>query len=160
MGSVAEDTAERIVVLDPVLDLDDAEVGGRIADDDSLDPRVDDLALAHHAGGGSGNQLSALGVHAHHVKRCAQHLLTGGGDDGVGLGVQRAAKLVSLTARNAQRLAHTGADVVAILASARSSVVAGGDDGIVLDDDGTVVLAQAGRSLRDGLGNIQIVVMF
>ena len=46
----------------------------------------------------------------------------------------------------------------AMIAATGGSIVAGGDNLVMLNDDGSVTAAQAGRPLRHRLGNVQIIV--
>ena len=158
-GSVAEDTREGVVVLDPVVGIDDAVFGGGVADDHLGNARVEDHALAHHAAVGARHQAPILGVGADHVQGSTQHLLSRRVDDGVGLGVDGAAHFVALTPGDVQLVTHAVGQVDAVLAAARGTVVARGQNDVVLDDDGAVPLAQAGATLGHGLGDIEIVVL-
>lgn len=158
-GSVAEDTREGVVVLDPVLYVDDAVFGGGVADDHLGNARVEDHALAHHAAVGARHQGAVLGIGADHVQSSAQHLVAGGVDDGVGLGVDRAAHLVALTTGNVQLVPHTVGQIDAVLASSGGTVVARGQDDVILDDDGAVTLPHTGTALGHGLGDIEVVVL-
>jgi hypothetical protein len=47
----------------------------------------------------------------------------------------------------------------AVFASSGGAVVAGGNDGIILYNDGSVALSQAGGALGNGLRDIQIIVL-
>ena len=69
------------------------------------------------------------------------------------------AQLVPLAPGYIQVGTHTEAHVVAILAPARRTVVAGRDDCIIPDNDGTEFAPQAGAALRDGLGNVKVVIV-
>jgi hypothetical protein len=60
-------------------------------------------------------------VSAYKVKGSANHIVAGSGDNGVSLGVDRAAELVSFTAGDIQFFAHAKARVAAVFASARRS---------------------------------------
>ena len=115
--SISEDTAERIVVVYPGLNVYDAEVLGVISDDDLRDTRVYYHTLAHHAAVGARHQRAILGIGADHVEGPAQHLVAGGVDDGIGLGVDRAAHFVALAAGDVQLVPHTVGKIDAVLAA-------------------------------------------
>ena len=78
---------------------------------------------------------------------------------GILLCVECPAKFVPLAGRNIQLLAQTSAFFFAVSKAHRCTVVAGSDDAVILDDDGTVFLAQAGASLGDCLGDIKVIIM-
>ena len=130
-----------------------------VAKDDGGDTGVDDHALAHHAGADVAHDGAVLRVDAGLIQRRAQHLIAGGGDDGVGFGMDRAAHLVALAAGDLQLFAHTKIQIGAVLTATGGAVVARCDDDVVLDDDGAVFFAQAGASLGDRLGDIKIIVV-
>ena len=73
--------------------------------------------------------------------------------------MDRAAHFIALTAGDLQLFTHAEIQVGTILTSAGGAVVARGDDDVVLDDDGSVFLAQAGASLGDCLGDIKVIIM-
>ena len=56
--------------------------------------------------------------------------------------MHRAAEFVSFAARNAHLLTNAGADVDTVGTPSRRTVVAGGYDDVVLDDDRAEVAAQ------------------
>ena len=84
----------------------------------------------------------------------------GGDDDGVGLGVHRTAQLVPLAAGDIVPLPQAPAQVGAILPTPGRTIVAGGNNRIVFDDDGTVIFPQAGAPLADRAGDIKIIILF
>ena len=102
-------------------------------------------------------KLAVGGAAPDEVERAADHVAPRGGDDGVGLGVDAAAELIALTARNIELLAVAVAELRAVDAAARRAVVAGGEDLVVLDDDRAVFAPQAGRAVEHRVGNVEIV---
>jgi glycine/D-amino acid oxidase-like deaminating enzyme len=52
------------------------------------------------------------------------------------------------------------AKIGAILPTAGCAVITRRDDNIIFDDNRAETLTQAGASLRDGLGNIQVIIFF
>jgi hypothetical protein len=73
--------------------------------------------------------------------------------------VNRAAKLVSLSAGDVELVSHTVIEVAAVLSAARRAVVSGRYDNVVLDDDSAVLFAQAGATLGDRLRYVKIIIM-
>lgn len=110
--------------------------------------RVDDEALAHCAGVCVRHDLSGRHIAADQVQRRADHLVTRSGNNGIHLRMHRAAEFVSFAARNAHLLTNAGADVDAVGTTSRRTVVAGGYDDVVLDDDRAKVAAQTGAGAR------------
>ena len=150
---------DRVVLIDPILHGCDGVVRGAIADDHLFDACVDDQAPAHGTAGGVLKQLAGLGVPPCQIERGAQGLAAGGGDDGVCLGMDAAAQLIPLAGGDAQLLPGTAAQIDAVAPSSGRTVISGGDDLVVLDDDGAVVPAEAGGTFQHCLSNVQIVVL-
>ena len=121
------------------------------------DARVDDEPAAHGAGGGAGNEFPGGRVLAGHVEGGPEGLAPGGGDDGVGLRVDRAAQLVPLPRRDVQGLPGSVVQVHTVLSPPGGPVVPGGDNLIALDDDGPIVPPQAGGALRHRFRNVQVL---
>ena len=105
-------------------------------------------------------ELAGLGVPSDEIERSADHIPSGSRDDCVGLGVDAPAELISLPGRNAELFAITIAELRAVDSSARCAVVTGGENFIVLHDDGAIFSAQAGRASKHSVCNVQIVVFF
>ena len=99
-----------------------------------------------------------LPITAHQVQGAAHHVPAAGGDNGVGLGVDAAAQLIPLSPGDLHGLTGAEAHVHAVLPATGRTVVAGGDDLVVLHDDRAVAPAQAGGPLQHRLGDVQIVV--
>lgn len=93
------------------------------------------------------------------VEGGAQGLAAGGGDDGVGLGVDGAAQLVPLPGWDVQRLAGAVVQIHAVAPPAGGAVVASGDDLVALDENGPIAPAQAGGAPGHRLGDVQIVIL-
>ena len=148
-----------IVVFDPVADGDGAVFLFAAADDHLVNTGVDNLALAHGAAHGVLVELT-VGFPAHKVQCGADHVPAGGGDDGVGLGVDRAAELVAFAGGDFQLLTHAAAQVRAVLATPGCAVVAGGDYLVVAHNDGAVFFAQAGGAVQHCVGNVKVVILF
>ena len=70
------------------------------------------------------------------------------------------AQLIAFAAGDLQFGTDTAAEIGAVLPSAGCTGVAGRDDGIVFDDDRTILAAQTGGTFADCLSNIKIVVVF
>ena len=104
-------------------------------------------------------QLVGAGVAADQIDRCPDHVPPRRGDDGVGLGVHAAAELVALAGGNLQRLPRADPQIAAVAPPAGRPVVAGGDDLIVAHNDRAVLAPQTGGPLKNGVGNVQIVVL-
>ena len=130
------------------------------ADNHLLNACVDDEALAHRAGVCVRHDLSGGHIAADQVQRRADHLVTRSGNNGVHLRMHRAAEFVSFAARNAHLLTNAGADVDAVGTTSRRTVVAGGYDDVVLDDDRAKVAAQTGATLECNLRHVEVVVCF
>ena len=103
-------------------------------------------------------QLAGLGLPSGQVQGGAQGVPAGGGNDGVHLRVDRAAQLIPLAAGDPHGLPGAAAQIHAVLPAPRGPVVAGGDDLIVIHDDGPIAPAQAGGALQHGLRDVQIVI--
>ena len=131
-----------------------------IADNDLGNTGIDDHALAHGAGIGILDILIGQTLLADEIQGRAEHLLAGSMDDGIRLRMNGAAELISLTTGNIQLFAGAEADVGAVDTSSGCAYIAGGDNLIVRNDDRTEAAAQAGTSLEDGLGDIQIIIGF
>lgn len=158
--SIPELPAERVVVFDPILHVDGAVVLLVVADDDSLDARVDDLPLAHHAAACPGHDRAVLGGDTGHVQRRAQHFVIGRRNDGIRLGMKRAAHLIALAAGDVQLVADAGAQIGAVLPPARRAVITGRNDDVILHNDRAEMPTHTGASLRDSLRDVQVVVFF
>ena len=76
------------------------------------------------------------------------------------MALDAAAQLVPLPSGDLGGLPGAEAQIHAVCPPSGGAVVAGGDDLVILHDDGTVDPAQAGRPLQHGLGNVQIVIFF
>ena len=140
--------------------MDHAVIPVRVADDHPLDARVDDESAAHGAGGGVVEELPGLGLPARQVQGGAQGVPPGGRDDGVHLRVDRAAQLIALAAGHVHGLPGAVAQVHAVLPATGRAVIAGGDDLVVFDDDGSIAPPHTGGPLQHGLGDIQVIVLF
>ena len=146
------------VVLDPVLYIGLGEVMLTDAADNARKAGIDDHSAAHCAGRGVMQQFAGLCVTSHKVKRAADHISSGSGDDSVCLGVDAAAQFIPLAGRNAQLLSVAVSQLRAVDSSARCAVISGGEDLIIFYDDGTVFSAHAGGTPEDGICNVQIIV--
>ena len=130
-----------------------------VADNDALDTCIDNHTTAHVAGAGIGNQCTCLGIAHGQIKGSADHLASGGCDNGILLGMDTAAQLIALATGNTQLLTTADTQVTAVGTSAGRTVIAGRNDLIILNDDGADVVAQAGGTLQNGLGDIEIIIM-
>ena len=72
--------------------------------------------------------------------------------------MDRAAKLVSLSARNVKLLSYASANIGAILSASGRSVISGRHDAIVFDDDSAERFAQTGASGSNGLGYVKVII--
>jgi len=151
---------DRVVIFYPVADHDSPVLGRCYADDHLFNTGIYYLALAHGAAHGIRQKLICGGIPAHKVDGGTYHITSGGGDDGVGLGVDTAAKLVTLTGGDLQALTGAYAQIAAVSSASGGAVIAGGDDLIGAHDDGTVLASKAGGALQNGVCNIQIVILF
>lgn len=88
----------------------------------------------------------------------ARHFAAGGVDDGVGLRVHRSAQLVPLPPGNPQLFPQADAQIAAVLPPPRRARVPGGQNLIVLDNDGAEIPAQTGAPAQHRLGDVQIIV--
>ena len=151
---------EGVVLLDPLLDIGN-RVGIRAgAADDLSDAGVDNQAAAHGAGGGVGKVLSGGGVLPGEVEGAAHHIPAGGGNDGVGLGMDGAAEFIAFAPGDIHQLPGAAAHIHAVFAPSGRAVVAGGDDLVIFYDNRAVAAAQAGCPADDGFGNIEVIVFF
>ena len=103
-------------------------------------------------------KLAVGGAAPDEVERAADHVAPCGGDDGVGLGVDAAAELIALAARHLQLFTGTVMQLIAVGTAAGGANIAGGDDGIILDDDCAEITAQAGAPPGNSFCDIQIVI--
>ena len=148
---------------EPVNHLSVVDLVGAAAHDTAIRLVVDDLGefgIAQHAAAEQARLArceTAVSVDADDVDRRAFHRRGVGIDDGVLLGVDGHAELIVLPLRHVEALALTVARVDAVGLAARRAVVARADDDLVLDDDGTVAAAQAGRAAADGLSAVEEV---
>ena len=147
-----------LVVVDPFLDGDDAIFCRAVADDDVFDSGVDDLPLAHGAGGRIRQQLVRLRLPADEIERRPEHVLARGRDDGVRFSVDAAAELIALAGRNVQRLPHAEVQIRAVLPPARSPIISRGNNLVIPDDDGPVFSPQAGAALQDRIGDVKVII--
>ena len=97
-ASITERPVQRFVVGDPVPHVDDPEFVEGVADVDLGDAGVDDQALAHGATRGVFDIFAGVDFFADQIHCAADHLLPGGADNRVGLGVDAAAELVTFAA--------------------------------------------------------------
>ena len=93
-----------VVLLHPALDLCHGIAPRPGPGDDPLQAGVDDHAAAHGAGGGVGEDPAGGRVPPRQIESSPRHVPPGGGDDGVGLGVDAAAELVALAPGDLQGL--------------------------------------------------------
>ena len=150
---------QALVIIDPFLHISDSESSRGAAHDHFLDAGVDDDALAHGAGDCICESPIA-GFPAHQIQGTADHIPAGGGNDGVGLGMDTAAQLVPLTGGHLEGFPAAEPQVSAVFSASGGTVVPRGDDLIVAHDDGAVPPADAGRAVEDGISDIQIVIDF
>ena len=101
---------------------------------------IDDKFPAHGTGCGVWQQFSGLGIPAGQVKGSPQNSAAGGRDDTIGLSVDRAAELIPLPGGNLEGLPGTAAQVGAVPAPPGSAVVTRGDNLIVFDNNGQVIV--------------------
>ena len=146
--------------MDPVLHPDHGVFPLGVADDHPGHARVDDDPAAHGAGGGIVEEAAVLGLPPGQIEGGAQGVPPGGGDDGVHLRVDGAAQLVPLAGGDVHGLPGAIAQVHAVFSAPGRAVIAGGDDLVVLDDDGPIAPAQAGGALQHRFGDVQIVILF
>ena len=69
-----------------------------------------------------------------------------------------AAELIALAARHLQLFTGTVMQLIAVGTAAGGAHIAGGDDGIILDDDRAEITAQAGAPPGNSFCDIQIVI--
>lgn len=153
------ESKDRVVVFYPVAYHDGAVLRGGGADDNALDTGVYDLALAHRAAHRIAQKLVRARVTPDEVDGRSYHVAAGGGDDGVGFGVDAAAELIALAGGDVQALAGAYAEVCAVAAAARRAVVAGGDNLVRADDYRPVLAPEAGGALQNGVCNIEIIIL-
>ncbi len=79
--------------------------------------------------------------------------MVGSLDDRILLGMKAAAEFVSLSGRDPLFLAEA-TDIQAVFYSGRSSVVTGGQNLLILDEDGPHLSSQTSRPLGDEVSNI------
>ena len=104
-------------------------------------------------------QLAALGLPSGQIEGGPQGVPPCGGDDGVHLRMDRAAQFIPLSAGHIHGLPSAVAQIHAVLPPPGRAVVPGGNDLVVLDDDGSVAPPQAGGALQHRLRDVQIVVL-
>ncbi len=158
MRSITELALNTLVVDYPVANVDYAVVFLGVADDNGRNTCIDDKSLAHTAAGGVFNKRAACGIDTYHVKSGIEHLVAGGGDDGVSLRMNGSTELVSLTAGNVELFADAEFKIAAVFATSGRTVVSCRDDGVVFNYDSTEMLAKAGSALSNGLRNIEIII--
>ena len=84
----------------------------------------------------------------------ANHVASSGGDDCVLFGVYSDTQFVSFALGDVQLFTFAEASVDTVGFAARRSVVAGGDDFVVIDDDGAITPAQAGAAGSHFAGDV------
>ena len=149
-----------IVVEHPVPHNDGLIVGGAAADDHPVDTGVYYHALAHGAGVHVVDQFPAFGLTAGKIHGGAYHLVSRGAYNGVRLGVNRTAELISLASRDLHFLPEANSEVDAVFTPSRRAGISGGNDLVVFDDYGAEIAAKAGAPLENGLGNVKIIIVF
>lgn len=157
-GSVPEFSAEAVVIVDPFGDVVDGEIPVCLAHDYAADPGIYHHALAHHTGACSGDYASGYRIGADYIKVRAEHMFPCCGDDRVCLGVNGTAELVSFAAGDVETVAEAFSEIAAVHSAAGSTVVAGGDYGVVFDNYRPIAFSQAGAPFGYGLCYVEIVV--
>ena len=149
-----------VVIFNPFRHRNNAEGLRTFPDDDLLNAGIDDLPFAHGAGIRILKELIRFGIAPDKINRCTDHIFSGGGDDCIRLRMNTSAKLISFTGRYFQCLSCAASKVRAVFAPSRSTVITGGNDFIIPDDDGTVFSPQAGGALKHCICYVEIVVFF
>ena len=160
MNTLLERIENGVVMLDPFRDGDDAVGVSPRSDHDLMDPGIDDLPFAHGTGHGVGKQFVGPCVTPDKIECGADHVAPGSGNDRGGLRMDASAQLVPLAGGNVQRLPGTDPYIGTVFSAPRGTVVTGGDDFVIPDDQCAVLSPQAGRTLQNGVCNTQIIIMF
>ena len=148
--SIAGFPVKGTVVFNPILYIQGGEIIGRVADYHSGNTGVDDQTFAHGAGVGVGHQPAVCGFNSHQIQGGADHFAAGSVDNGVGFGVDRPAKLISLPAGNIHLFPQAVAEIaVQINGKMRGTIK------IAKDADKETAIAAAKEAVADKLtGNI------
>ena len=112
--------------------------------DAASDTGVRDKPPADDAGGRI--RIRPVTFQTDDIDGAANHVASSGGDDCVLFGVYSDTQFVSFALGDVQLLAFAEASVDTVGFAARRSVVAGGDDFVVIDDNRTIAPAQAGAA--------------
>jgi hypothetical protein len=131
-----------------------------LSDDDSFQSGVDNHPFAEFAGFSVFHVAIVISRQADQIKSPTPHLGAGGMDDGVHLGVNRAAEFIFFASRNVIRLAGAVADIDAIPAPSRRPRVPAADNLIVIDYDGAEISTHTRAAASNLSGDPQVIFLF
>jgi len=94
------------------------------------------------------------------INRSANHVPAGSRNDGIGLGVYGYAQLVAFAFGDVHLFPLTELTVDAVGLAPGCAVVSGGDDFVMVDDDGAVAATEAGAPPGDFFGDVEIIQVF
>ena len=160
MGLISQNALQRFVIAYPIQHVDFGIFCRRIADDYSVNAGVDNHTLAHGAGTCIRNQFPGVYIPPYQIKSSTDHVIAGSGNNCILLGVNRTAKLITLSPRNFQFFTGAISQIGTIFPSPRSPDLSGGDDLVIFDDNSAEITPQTGSALQYRFGNIQIIVCF
>lgn len=93
---------QRFILLNPLSHINFPKSIRRVTHYDTADASIDNETFTHGAAASIRYELSALRLFPDQKKSGAKHIAPGGGNDGVSLRMNAAAKLISFAARNIQ----------------------------------------------------------
>ena len=158
--SVTEGVVKGIVVIYPVVYVDDTEFAAVVANNDGIDAGVDYHALAHAAAASVFDIVAGGTFFSHKIKGGAYHVFSCGADDCVRFRMNAAAKFVTFASRDVKLFSSAPAKVAAVFSAAGSPGISGGDYLVVFYDDRAVFSAKAGSAFKNALCNIKVIIMF
>ena len=135
---ISEFEVQRLIVLYPILNLDNTEILLGVAYDNSLDTGVDDGSLAHSAGVRV-LYVAPVEIYADEIESGAEHIVSRCMYDSVCFSVNGTAELISFASGYIELVSGAIAEVAAVLSASGSACVACGNDLVIFYDDSTVV---------------------
>ena len=158
--SVTEGVVKGIVVIYPVVYVDDTEFAAVVANNDGIDAGVDYHALAHAAAASVFDIVTGGTFFSHKIKGGAYHVFSCGADDCVCFGMNAAAKFISFAPGNVEFFSSAPAKVAAVLSAAGCTGITGGDYLVVFYDYCTVFPAKAGSAFKNSFGDVEVIIVF
>ena len=145
-------------MLYPTLDVDGGVFVVGVADYNGGNACVDYHSLAHGAWLNIAVKLTCFCVVTGKVNGSINGVASGGGNDGVCLGMNASAQFIALTLGDIQLFTGAVAQIAAVQAASGSAHIACGNYLVIFYDYSAEIPAQAGASFKNGLGDIKVIV--